>query len=68
MKEMIKHQGTIIPAGDVKIQKVTAKYVTKTVPVLKDLSLVANAGEKIGIVGRTGAGKTSLIKLFWQCL
>jgi ATP-binding cassette subfamily C (CFTR/MRP) protein 1 len=36
--------------------------------VLKNLSLVVEAGEKVGIVGRTGAGKTSFIKLFWKCL
>jgi ATP-binding cassette, subfamily C (CFTR/MRP), member 1 len=29
-------------------------------PVLKDISLDINAHEKIGVVGRTGAGKSSL--------
>ncbi len=32
-------------------------------PVLKDISFVINAGEKIGIVGESGSGKTSLINL-----
>ena len=29
--------------------------------VLKNISLTINAGEKIGVVGRTGAGKSSII-------
>ena len=32
-------------------------------PVIKDFSFTANKGEKIAIVGPTGAGKTTLIKL-----
>ena len=46
----------------------TARYPTKSTPVLKNISLDVSPGEKIGIVGRTGAGKTSFIKLFWKCL
>ena len=30
--------------------------------VVEDLSLVARAGDKVGVVGRNGAGKTSLLR------
>lgn len=56
------------PLGKVELRQLTAQYPTKNTPVLKDLNLLVNPGEKIGIVGRTGAGKTSFIKLFWNCL
>lgn len=46
----------------------SAKYLTKTEPVLKKLTFRVKGGEKIGVVGRTGAGKTSFIKLFWRGL
>lgn len=35
-------------------------------PIIKDLSFTANKGEKIAIVGHTGAGKTTIIKLLMR--
>lgn len=58
----------LIPQGKVVFQNVTARYGEDSEPVLKNLSFTVNPGEKIGIVGRTGAGKSSLIKLFWMSL
>jgi len=29
--------------------------------VIKDLSMVIKQGEKVGVVGRTGAGKSSIV-------
>jgi len=68
VSEMNKYENAIIPSGEVRFISVTAKYPTKPTPVLSNLNLYVRPGEKIGIVGRTGAGKTSLIKLFWMCL
>ena len=36
--------------------------------MLRNLSFTLRPGEKIGIVGRTGSGKSSLIKLLWRAL
>lgn len=61
-------QYKIIKSGKIEFRNVTAKYPMKKDKVLSNLSFTINPGEKIGVVGRTGAGKTSLIKLFWRCL
>lgn len=72
LKEIIKNMALndrkLIQEGRVELQNVTTKYPTKPKPVLEDLSLSIKPGQKIGVVGRTGAGKTSMIKLFWMCL
>ncbi len=49
-------------AGGVTFEHVTFSYVPG-VPVLKDVSIHARAGERIALVGHTGAGKTTLVNL-----
>lgn len=62
------HSMNIVQGGEVEFDNVTARYGEDSEPVLKNLTFKVKAGEKIGIVGRTGAGKSSLIKLFWMSL
>lgn len=52
--------------GDVVFDKVNMSYSDNTPLVLKDVSFAINAKEKIGIVGRTGAGKSSLITVLFR--
>lgn len=46
--------------GSVTFQNYSVRYREGLDLVLKDLSFDIKAGEKIGIVGRTGAGKSSM--------
>ena len=46
--------------GNIEFQKVEMRYQLHLDPSLKDLNFKINQGEKIAIVGRTGAGKSSL--------
>lgn len=48
--------------GDVTFDHVDFSYV-QDVPVLKDVSLHADAGQTIALVGPTGAGKTTIVNL-----
>lgn len=50
-------------AGKVEFKHVSFRYEDGNLPVLKDISFVANPGETIAIMGETGCGKTSLIQL-----
>jgi ABC-type multidrug transport system fused ATPase/permease subunit len=46
--------------GNILIEKYSLKYRENLDYALKNLNIKINAGEKIGIVGRTGAGKSSI--------
>ncbi|XP_058061172.1 ATP-binding cassette sub-family C member 4-like [Anopheles bellator] len=48
-------------AGRIEFKRVTYRYFDGAPAVLRDLSFAIRPKEKIGIVGRTGAGKSSLI-------
>ncbi|KAJ6642101.1 ATP-binding cassette sub-family C member 4 [Pseudolycoriella hygida] len=47
--------------GKIELRNVVYRYFVEAEPVLKGLNFVVQPKEKIGIVGRTGAGKSSLI-------
>ncbi|KAF7719382.1 Uncharacterized protein PECH_004876 [Penicillium ucsense] len=53
--------------GAVSFQSVSAAYRPNE-PILRDISLSVEAGEKIGICGRTGSGKTSMIMSIFRML
>ncbi len=48
--------------GEVKLHDITFAYRDRT-PVVEHLTLDISAGETIGIVGATGSGKSTLVKL-----
>ncbi|KAG9061584.1 hypothetical protein KI688_007163 [Linnemannia hyalina] len=48
--------------GSLEFKNVTLRYRPDLPPVLRDISFSIQAGHKVGVVGRTGAGKSSLIQ------
>jgi ATP-binding cassette subfamily B multidrug efflux pump len=49
--------------GEVFFENVSFHYADDPSPVLSDVNLHVKPGETIALVGRTGAGKTTLVKL-----
>lgn len=49
--------------GGIKFSNVNFKYPDSEVDQLKNISFEINAGETVGIIGRTGSGKTTLVDL-----
>ena len=54
-------EGEKVARGDVALSHVTFGYGEK--PVLKDLSMTVRQGEQVTLVGRTGAGKSTVFRL-----
>ena len=55
---------TSLPArGDLAVNHVTFTYASGSSPALEEVDLVVRDGERIALVGPTGAGKSTLAKL-----
>ncbi|RHY23814.1 hypothetical protein DYB32_009057, partial [Aphanomyces invadans] len=69
-EEAMRPQGTstalAITKGSISFKQVQFRYKPSGQPVLQDLTCNIAGGEKIGIVGRTGAGKSSLTMVLFR--
>ncbi|XP_065046828.1 ABC transporter C family member 2-like isoform X2 [Musa acuminata AAA Group] len=53
-------------SGTIKFQDVVLRYRPELPPVLHGISFTIEASEKVGIVGRTGAGKSSMLNALFR--
>ena len=51
------------PKGGIEFRRLTFRYPDGEYDVLRDISFTVAPGESVGIVGKTGAGKTALVDL-----
>lgn len=51
------------PSADVKFSNVSFRYGEDLPWILKNFSLEIKAGEKVGVIGRTGSGKSTLTQV-----
>ncbi|KAG6748476.1 hypothetical protein POTOM_048399 [Populus tomentosa] len=52
--------------GNVDLKDLQVRYRPNTPLVLKGITLSIQGGEKIGVVGRTGSGKSTMIQVFFR--
>ncbi|KAG9314746.1 P-loop containing nucleoside triphosphate hydrolase protein [Chiua virens] len=55
-------------SGDLRVENLSARYSSDAPNALHSLSFHIRSGERVGIVGRTGSGKTSLTLSLLRCL
>ncbi|KAF5377185.1 hypothetical protein D9615_006331 [Tricholomella constricta] len=55
-------------SGDIRVENLSARYSHDGPKVLHDLSFHIQSGQRIGIVGRTGSGKSSLTLSLLRCI
>ena len=60
--DVAEAQPLVVSAGNVQFEAVDFSYGLKT-PVLQALNLTIKSGEKVGLVGRSGAGKSTIVNL-----
>ena len=63
--EVDEHHGAVeLPAtGELRVANLTFNYAGIAVPALDDITITVGVGEKLALVGPTGAGKSTLAKL-----
>lgn len=63
-----KPEATWPTAGELDVREVSLRYAPNLPRVIKNVSFHVQPGSKIGIVGRTGAGKSTIITAFFRFL
>ncbi|KQP54260.1 multidrug ABC transporter ATP-binding protein [Methylobacterium sp. Leaf111] len=53
----------VAKGGDLRFDRVTFHYAGHATPLYRDLSVHIPAGQRVGLVGRSGSGKTTFVKL-----
>jgi ATP-binding cassette subfamily B protein len=52
-----------VERGEIVFDRVTFRYGMRVAPLFRDFSLRIRAGERVGLVGHSGSGKTTFVKL-----
>lgn len=55
-------------SGDLVVENLSAKYSADGPKILHDLNFHIKSGERVGVVGRTGSGKSSLTLALLRCI
>lgn len=65
MEPLLEHGGTMVPAGNPRIEfkDVSFRYPQGDHDVLSHCSFTIDPGEIVGLVGRNGCGKSTIVKL-----
>ncbi len=66
----VKDEGTVIldPIHEIKLNHVSYRYPGEGRYVVNDVSLTLKQGEVLGIIGLTGSGKSTLVKLLLRLM
>lgn len=64
----IVDNGTTVGSGDIVVDNLYIRYSLTSLDVLHGITFTVRAGEKIGVVGRTGSGKTTLCAAFLRVI
>ena len=54
--------------GKIEFDRVSARYRPELPLVLENVTFTVNANEKVGVVGRTGSGKSTLMNLLFRII
>ncbi|PSR81762.1 hypothetical protein PHLCEN_2v6271 [Hermanssonia centrifuga] len=55
-------------SGELRVEKLSARYSQDGPKVLEDISFHISSGQRVGIVGRTGSGKSTLTLSLLRCI
>ena len=62
-RDSVDQENPPVLTGEIEFKNLTFRYPGADYDALSDVSFKINAGENVGVIGKTGAGKTTLVDL-----